>query len=76
MDELKLRLNSKLMRGIVTKLISKAIFKKYGYKVDIQLDELDVSVINGETKIKTSVEVKCNSDEFTKIMKSIGMEES
>lgn len=74
MDEMKLKLSTKFMRGIVAKLIAKAIYKKIGYKVDIQLNELDVSVIDGETKISTSVEVKCNSDEFTKIMKSIGMD--
>ena len=74
MDEMKLKLSTKFMRGIVAKLIAKAIYKKIGYKVDIQLNDLDVSIIDGETKICTNVELKCNSDEFTKIMKSIGMD--
>lgn len=72
MDEMNMKLSTKFMRGIVSKLISKAIYKKIGYKVDIQLNDLDISMINGETKILTNVEVKVNSDEFMKIVKTIG----
>ena len=74
MDEMKLRLSTKFMRNLVSKLITKAIYKKFGYKVDIQLNDLDISVIDGETSINTNVEVKLNSGEFMKIMKNIGME--
>lgn len=74
MDEMKLRLSTKFMRSIVSKLISKAIYKKFGYKVDIQLNDLDISVIDGEANINTNVEVKINNGEFMKIMKSIGMD--
>ena len=74
MDEMKLKLSTKFMRNIAAKLISKAIYKKTGCKVNIQLDELDVSVIDGETRIKTNVEVKLNSNEFNKIMESIGLD--
>lgn len=72
MDEMNMKLSTKFMRGIVSKLISKAIYKKIGYKVDIQLNDLDISVIDGETKILTNVEVRVNSNEFMKIMKTIG----
>ena len=75
MDEMKVKLSTKFMRSIVAKLISKAIQKKLGYKIDIQLNDLDVSIIDGETKILTNVELKLDSKEFVKIMKSIGAEE-
>lgn len=75
MDELKLRLSTRFMRGIVAKLISKAIYKKFGYTVNIQLNELDVRVLDGETNISTNVEVKINSKEFMKIMKEVGLDE-
>ena len=55
MDEMKLRLSTRFMRNLVSKLIAKTIYKKYGYKVDIQLKDLDINVIDGETSIK-----KCN----------------
>lgn len=74
MDEMKLKLSTKFMRSIAAKLISKAIYKKTGCKVNIQLDELDISIIDGETRIKTNVEAKLNSNEFNKIMESIGLD--
>lgn len=74
MDEMKVKLSTKFMRNIVSKLIAKAIYKKYGYKVNIQLNELDVSVIDGETSINTNVEVKLDSQEFMKIIKSVGLD--
>lgn len=74
MDEMKVKLSTKFMRGIVAKLISMAIRKKYGCKVDIQLNELDISMIDGETKISTNVELKLDSNEFMRIMKSIGLD--
>lgn len=68
MDEMKVKLSTNFMRGIVSKVIAKAIKKKYGIKVDIQLNEIDISMINGETNINTNVEIKLDSDEFKKIM--------
>lgn len=75
MDEMKLKLHTKFMRGIVSKLISKVIYAKTGYKVDVQLNDLAVSIINGDTSVSANVEVKLASDEFTKIVKSIGLED-
>ena len=74
MDEMKVKLSTRLMRGFVSKLIAKAIYKKTGYRVDIRLNELDVKVIDGEANIATNVEVKINNEEFMKIIKSIGLD--
>lgn len=74
MDEMKLKLTTKFMRGLVAKLIAKFIYKKLGYKINIQLNDLDVSVLDGETSISTNVEIKMDSKEFMNLMKSIGAE--
>ena len=73
-DELRVKLSTKFMRNIVAKLLAKSIQKKFGCKVKIQLNELDIKVINGDTNIKTNVEIKLDSQEFMKIMESIGMD--
>lgn len=75
MDELRLKLSTRFMRNIVAKLIARMIYKKTGYKVDIYLNELDINVVDGETRISTNVEAKLNSNEFMKIMKNIGLED-
>ena len=74
MDEMKLRLTTKFMRNIVSKLLAKLIFKKTGYKIDIQLNDLDLNFVDGETKINANVELHLDSKEFTKIIKTIGLD--
>lgn len=71
MDEMKLKLSSKFMRNIVSKILSKMIYKKLGYKVNIQFESLNVDIVDGETKILANVEASFNSNEFKNIMKAI-----
>ena len=73
MDEMKRTLSTKFMRNVVAKIIAKIVYKKTGYKVNIQINELDINVIDGETHISTSVEAKLSSDEFIKIMKNVDL---
>lgn len=75
MDEMNVNLRTKFMRGIVAKLLSRAISKKYGCKVNIRLDELDIRFVDGETTIHANVEAKLDSNEFKKIIKSHGLED-
>ena len=71
MDKLELTLTTKFMRGLVAKLVKKAIYKKYGCKVDIQLNDLDIKIKDGDTTIQTNVEVKMNSEEFMQLMNKL-----
>lgn len=71
MDEMKINLGSKFMRKLVSKFLAKQIQKKIGYKIDINLDELKINFEDGDTTIKTNVELKMNSVEFTKLMKGV-----
>lgn len=75
MDEMKLNLGSKFMRKMVSKIIAKMIYKKTGYKVSINLDELNVSYVDGDTVIKTDVELKMDSKEFKKILNKVDVDE-
>jgi hypothetical protein len=75
MDEMKLRLSTKFMRGIVAKLLSKAIYKKTGYRIDIQINDLDFRVVDGETKIAADVELNADSKEFMKFIKEVGLDD-
>lgn len=68
---MKLKLSTKLMRSIVAKLIQRSIRKKYGCKVDIQLKELDVKVIDGDATVKVNAEATMDNSEFMKIVKKV-----
>ena len=71
-DEMTLKLSTKFMRNLVAKLMSRFIRKRIGYKIDIQLNELNVSIIDGKARIQTNVELELDNYEFKKLMKSIG----
>lgn len=74
MDELKVNLSSKLVRGIVTKLIAKALCKKLGYKIDIQLNTLSVTVIDGKAHLHVDADGELDKEEFIKLIKSVGLD--
>lgn len=74
MDELKLKLSTKFMRGIITKLIAKAIYNKFGYKVNIQLNEIEVKAVDGKVHIHANVDAEVNNSEFLKIIKDVGLD--
>ena len=70
MDELKLILNTKLMRGMVTKIIAKAILKKTGYQVDIDLNEISVEVVDGKAHLHVNADAAINTNDLLNIVKS------
>ena len=74
MDELKLKLSTKFMRGIITKLISKIIFSKFGYSIDIQLNEIQVKNEGGKIKLHADVDAEMTNEEFVRIIKNIGLD--
>ena len=71
MDIMKLKLTSKLMRSVASKLIERYIRKKFGYKVNIQLDDLDINAIDGNVVIKVNAEATMDSKQFNEIMKKV-----
>lgn len=74
MDELKLNLNTNFMRGIVSKLIAKAIRKKLGYDVSVLINSVNVVANDGKIKLHVDADAEMNSVEFTKLIKTIGID--
>ena len=75
MDEMKLNLGSRFMRRIASKLISKYLSKQIGSKVTLDLNTLNVNFDDGDTIIKTDLELRMNKHEFRKLMAKIDIDE-
>lgn len=73
MDEMKLNLSTKLMRGLVAKLIKKAIYNKFGCEVNIELNYFAVEYKDGRANLKTDIYADIGKDELGKILNSIGL---
>ena len=72
MDMLMIKLSTKFMKGIVAKIITRKVYKKFGYKIDIQLNDVQIDMINGDIKLHIDVDGKMNKTEFDRLMETIG----
>lgn len=73
MDDMELKFKGGWMKTVISKLLTKYLQKKLGYKININFEDLDISYEEGETVIKTNVEIKLDKGEFKKIVKDIDM---
>ena len=74
MDEMKLKLSSKLMKGIASKIITKALFKKTGFNVNVGLNDIEVRFLDGDTQIHLDVDLKMDKNEFIKLVHSTDLD--
>lgn len=72
MDEMKI--NSKFMRTVVSKLIKMALKKKLGYEVDVKIEELNATVIDGKAHVHLNADAELEKNELTKILKTVGLD--
>ena len=72
MDELKLR--TKFLKGIVAKIISKAISKKFGCDINILIDELEIENKDGKVHIHANLRGEANTSDIATIIESITMD--
>lgn len=71
MDEMKI--TTKLMRGVLSKLATNTLTKKFGYGIDIRVNEVSASIVDGKAHIHLSIDSEISSDDLTKILKQIGL---
>ena len=71
MDEMKLKLRTNFMRGIVAKLLTKAISKKLGFKPKIQLNEIDVEKDGDKIHLHIDLDADVSEIDLLKITRLI-----
>jgi hypothetical protein len=71
MDEMKIE--SKFITGIVSKIAKKVVRDKLGYNIDIQLNGLRTTVIDDKTHVHLDVDLELTKEELNKLLKSIGV---
>jgi hypothetical protein len=71
MDEMKLNLTSKFMKGIVTKILAKVIKKQLGYDVDIELNDIHVIDKDGKVHLHADIDAEMANDQFKELVKDL-----
>ena len=67
MDEMNVV--SKFTRNVISKIVKKTISKKFGYNIDVKLNELNVRIDNGRPHIHISIDTELNKEDFIKMIK-------
>ena len=73
MDEMKIR--SKFMRGMISKIASKVISKKIGIKPDIDIKEIELRNIDGKINIHLNIDASIKENDLLKITRLAKMED-
>ena len=76
MDEMKIKLSSGLMKGIVSKLIAKAIFKKFDIKPDIEFNGISLEKVGSKIHIHINADAEIDESDLLKITRLSEMEEA
>lgn len=71
MDEMKLNLTSKFMKGIVTKIIAKMIKKQLGYDVDIELNDINFVAKDGKVHLHADIDAEVTNEQFGELVKDL-----
>lgn len=69
MDEIKMSCKGMFLKTIITTLISKFIKKKYDANVEIRINEVDISSMDGETYFNLNIDGKMKNEELMKLLK-------
>lgn len=72
MDEMKI--TTKLMRGVLSKLVAGALHKKLGCNIGVQFNEASASVVDGKAHLHLSVDAELDNSELMKLLKSVGLD--
>lgn len=70
MDKLIFKLGSKMLKGVITGFITKSLKKQFGCDINVQINDLDISVEDGKAKLHIDVDGNMNQDELMKLMKN------
>lgn len=71
MDEM--RIGTNLMRGMVSKVLTKVLKIKLGYNVGIQLNEFDARINDGKAHVHLNIDAEMTQEELNKILETIGL---
>ena len=71
MDELSIVSN--FTKGIVSKLLQKIIKKKLDCEIKLDLNDLQVTIVEGKTRIHLDVTADLSKEELLKLLKKAGI---
>lgn len=72
MDEMKI--TSGFARGLISKLVKRALRKKFGLDINIQLNAIEATIIDGKTHVHLDLDADLEKEELLNVLKHIGLD--
>ena len=69
-----MKISSKFTTSLLSKIVEKTLSKKLGYKIDIQINDIEATIDNGKAHVHVNIDAEMNSNDFTKVIKNIGLD--
>lgn len=69
----KLILETPFVKGILAGFIGRALKKKLGYNIDIQIYNINAISENGKIRLRADMAAETTTEEFSKIIKKAGL---
>ena len=66
-----MKIQSKFMTGLVSRIVKKVLRTKLGCEVDIQLNEFRTTVIDDKTHVHLDLDADLTKEELNKLLKTI-----
>lgn len=63
-----LKIESRLMADKISKLIGKEVFKKFKYNVEIQVNNLNISLTDKRGRVHLDVNAEIDKEELSKLL--------
>lgn len=68
-----MKIQSKFMTGLVSRIVKKVLRTKLSCEVDIQLNEFRTTVIDDKTHVHLDLDADLTKEELNKLLKTIGI---
>ena len=68
-----MKIESKFIRGLVSRFMKKVVHDKLGYNVEVQLNGFRTTVFDDKTHVHLDIDLELTKEELNKMIKSIGL---
>lgn len=71
MDEM--RIGSKFITGIISKLLVTVVKQKLGYNIDLKLNVVNATVGDGKAHVHLDIDAEVSNEEIMRILSGVGL---
>lgn len=71
MDEMRLNVNTNLMKAVIGKLVASTIKKKFGYDISVKVKELNADAVDGKAHAHICIDFDTNEETYNKILSKL-----